>query len=205
MGVGGCIHRSVYDVNPLTVCRVSNNQRNFAFSRGPGQSDLRTAYSGTSRLIRYFTNHFLPDVQPRRKDLDGGRPERNLPQPRSPQRVQCSGVLPACISGVRHYQQFHVSSSACCPRAYPGVEAVAEVAAAMSTIEQGAVTVRYETQTNRAKVLAALNTVCLSCGYSISPAEIVRLDSERMRCPKCGKLFKAGNPDLYRKRTERGH
>jgi hypothetical protein len=67
------------------------------------------------------------------------------------------------------------------------------------------VTVRYETQTNRAKVLAALNTACPSCGYSISPAEIVRLDSERMRCLKCGKIFKAGNPDLYRKRTEGGH
>jgi len=45
---------------------------------------------------------------------------------------------------------------------------------------------------NRAKVLAALNTICPSCGLSISPAEIVRIDSERMRCPKCGRVFEAG-------------
>lgn len=45
---------------------------------------------------------------------------------------------------------------------------------------------------NRTKVLAALNTACPSCGASISPAEIVRVDSERMRCPKCGHIFEAG-------------
>jgi ribosomal protein S27AE len=44
---------------------------------------------------------------------------------------------------------------------------------------------------DRAKILAALNTVCPSCGYSISPAEIVRIDFERMRCPKCGSVFAA--------------
>jgi len=50
---------------------------------------------------------------------------------------------------------------------------------------------------NLAKVLAALNTVCPSCGFSISPAEIVRVDSERMRCPKCGHVFEAGrSPDV---------
>ena len=45
---------------------------------------------------------------------------------------------------------------------------------------------------NRAKVLAALNSVCPKCECSISPAEIVRIDSERMRCPKCGHTFEAG-------------
>ena len=50
---------------------------------------------------------------------------------------------------------------------------------------------------NRTKVLAALNTICQSCGLSISPAEIVRIDSERMRCPKCGDVFEAGkSPSL---------
>ena len=44
---------------------------------------------------------------------------------------------------------------------------------------------------DRAKVLAALNTVCPSCGYSISPAEVVRVDMQRMVCPKCGLLFDA--------------
>jgi predicted RNA-binding Zn-ribbon protein involved in translation (DUF1610 family) len=43
------------------------------------------------------------------------------------------------------------------------------------------------------KVLAALNTVCPSCGVSIPPAQVVRVDSERMRCPKCGHVFEAGN------------
>ena len=45
---------------------------------------------------------------------------------------------------------------------------------------------------NRAKVLAALNTTCPSCGFSISPAEVVRIDFERMRCPKCGAIFEPG-------------
>jgi predicted Zn finger-like uncharacterized protein len=44
---------------------------------------------------------------------------------------------------------------------------------------------------NLAKVLAALNSVCPSCGASIPPAEVVRIDSERMRCPKCGHVFEA--------------
>lgn len=39
---------------------------------------------------------------------------------------------------------------------------------------------------DREKVVAALNTVCPSCGFSIPPAEVVRIDFERMRCPKCG-------------------
>jgi predicted RNA-binding Zn-ribbon protein involved in translation (DUF1610 family) len=51
---------------------------------------------------------------------------------------------------------------------------------------------------NLAKVLAALNTVCPSCGFSISPAEIVRVDSERMHCPKCGSVF-AAKSEVVRK------
>jgi predicted RNA-binding Zn-ribbon protein involved in translation (DUF1610 family) len=39
------------------------------------------------------------------------------------------------------------------------------------------------------KVLESLITVCPSCGFSISPSEIARVDSERMRCPKCGAVF----------------
>jgi hypothetical protein len=42
------------------------------------------------------------------------------------------------------------------------------------------------------KVLASLNTTCPECGYSITPAEIVRIDFERMKYPKCGKIFAAG-------------
>lgn len=41
------------------------------------------------------------------------------------------------------------------------------------------------------KVLESLTTVCPSCEASISPAEIVRVDSERMRCPKCRSVFAA--------------
>ena len=44
---------------------------------------------------------------------------------------------------------------------------------------------------DRQKVLAALNTVCPSCGVLIPPAEIMRIDSERMRCAKCGHVFDA--------------
>jgi predicted RNA-binding Zn-ribbon protein involved in translation (DUF1610 family) len=49
----------------------------------------------------------------------------------------------------------------------------------------------HKNKINRAQVMAALNTTCPSCGYSISPAEIVRIDFERMCCPKCGAAFSA--------------
>jgi ribosomal protein S27AE len=39
------------------------------------------------------------------------------------------------------------------------------------------------------KVLAALNTICPECGYSIPPAEIRRVDFDKMKCPKCGEIF----------------
>jgi len=42
---------------------------------------------------------------------------------------------------------------------------------------------------NREKVMASLATICTVCGYRIEPAEIRRIDSERMLCPKCGKAF----------------
>lgn len=44
---------------------------------------------------------------------------------------------------------------------------------------------------NLEKVLAALNATCPSCGYSISPAEILRIDFERQKCPKSGLVFAA--------------
>ena len=56
---------------------------------------------------------------------------------------------------------------------------------------------------DRTKVLAALNTICPSCGFSISPSEIVRVDSQRMRCPKCGHVFEAGKPPSGKDTGER--
>jgi ribosomal protein S27AE len=49
----------------------------------------------------------------------------------------------------------------------------------------------HKNKINRAKVLAALNTICPKCGYSISPAQIMRIDFDRMRCPECGAVFAA--------------
>ena len=45
---------------------------------------------------------------------------------------------------------------------------------------------------NRADVMAAQTTACPSCGYSIPPAEIQRVSTEEMKCPKCGSVFEAG-------------
>jgi predicted RNA-binding Zn-ribbon protein involved in translation (DUF1610 family) len=44
-----------------------------------------------------------------------------------------------------------------------------------------------------AKVKAALGTPCPKCGHSIPPAEIRRVDFERVECPKCGERFIPGN------------
>jgi ribosomal protein S27AE len=56
---------------------------------------------------------------------------------------------------------------------------------------------------NLEKVLEALNTPCPSCGYSISPGEVVRVDFERQKCPKCGSVF-AAKLSLYGKRIRIG-
>jgi predicted RNA-binding Zn-ribbon protein involved in translation (DUF1610 family) len=38
-------------------------------------------------------------------------------------------------------------------------------------------------------VLAFLDTICPKCGKAITPAEMQRIDFERMKCPACGELF----------------
>jgi hypothetical protein len=38
-------------------------------------------------------------------------------------------------------------------------------------------------------VLACQNTICPKCGKTITPAEVLRLDFERVRCPACGEAF----------------
>lgn len=42
---------------------------------------------------------------------------------------------------------------------------------------------------NLEKVRAALNTVCSNCACAITPAEICRIDSEKIKCPRCGAKF----------------
>ena len=54
----------------------------------------------------------------------------------------------------------------------------------------------HKNKINLTKVLAAMNTTCPSCGYSISKAEIVRLDFERQKCPKCGVVFEPTKPTV---------
>jgi ribosomal protein S27AE len=42
---------------------------------------------------------------------------------------------------------------------------------------------------NREKALASLDKVCPKCGHVISPAEVRRVDFERIECPVCGEEF----------------
>jgi rubredoxin len=39
------------------------------------------------------------------------------------------------------------------------------------------------------KVLACPDAVCPKCQHVITPAEIRRLDFDRMECPACGEVF----------------
>jgi predicted RNA-binding Zn-ribbon protein involved in translation (DUF1610 family) len=39
------------------------------------------------------------------------------------------------------------------------------------------------------KVRASLDTTCPKCGKIITPAEMQRIDFERMKCPACGERF----------------
>jgi predicted RNA-binding Zn-ribbon protein involved in translation (DUF1610 family) len=48
---------------------------------------------------------------------------------------------------------------------------------------------------NLEKVQASLDTICPKCGKSISPAEVQRVDFERMKCPACGERFAPGVKD----------
>jgi predicted RNA-binding Zn-ribbon protein involved in translation (DUF1610 family) len=45
---------------------------------------------------------------------------------------------------------------------------------------------------NLAKVMASLDTICPKCGKVIKPAEMQRVDFEKMKCPACGELFTQG-------------
>jgi hypothetical protein len=42
---------------------------------------------------------------------------------------------------------------------------------------------------NLEKVRASLDVVCPKCGRAIPPAEVRRVDFERIECPACGKKF----------------
>lgn len=39
---------------------------------------------------------------------------------------------------------------------------------------------------NLERVMASLATPCTQCGYRIPPAELPRISTTRIRCPKCG-------------------
>jgi predicted RNA-binding Zn-ribbon protein involved in translation (DUF1610 family) len=42
---------------------------------------------------------------------------------------------------------------------------------------------------NLQKVQASLDVICPKCGKLVSPAEVRRIDFERMECPACGERF----------------
>jgi predicted RNA-binding Zn-ribbon protein involved in translation (DUF1610 family) len=44
------------------------------------------------------------------------------------------------------------------------------------------------------KVRASLASVCPTCGYEITPAEVQRVDGQSVRCPKCSAIFMSGKP-----------
>jgi len=45
---------------------------------------------------------------------------------------------------------------------------------------------------NLAKVLASLDTICPKYEKIITPAEMQRIDFEKMKCPACGEQFAHG-------------
>jgi ribosomal protein S27AE len=55
---------------------------------------------------------------------------------------------------------------------------------------------------NLEKVQASLDAVCPKCGKAISPAEVRRIDFERMECPACGERFAPIKPTAQEAATE---
>jgi predicted RNA-binding Zn-ribbon protein involved in translation (DUF1610 family) len=47
----------------------------------------------------------------------------------------------------------------------------------------------HKQKINLDKVRAVLDTSCPKCGDSIAPADLRRVDSERIECPECGERF----------------
>jgi DNA-directed RNA polymerase subunit RPC12/RpoP len=39
------------------------------------------------------------------------------------------------------------------------------------------------------RVRSSFNTRCLRCGHSIEPAELMRVNTEEIKCPACGSVF----------------
>jgi uncharacterized CHY-type Zn-finger protein len=46
---------------------------------------------------------------------------------------------------------------------------------------------------NLERVQASLDVICPKCEKAISPAEIKRVDFEKMECPACGERFAPSN------------
>jgi hypothetical protein len=45
---------------------------------------------------------------------------------------------------------------------------------------------------NLEKVLASLDAKCPKCGKVVPPADVRRIDFDRIECPVCGECFAAG-------------
>ncbi len=66
----------------------------------------------------------------------------------------------------------------------------------------------HKNKIHRADVMAAQNTTCPSCGYSIPPAEIQRVSTEEMKCPRvrervCGGEHFTRALSSWRRRSDR--
>ena len=48
---------------------------------------------------------------------------------------------------------------------------------------------RWEEKINLEKVQASLGVICPKCEKKISPAEVRRVDFERIECPACAERF----------------
>jgi predicted RNA-binding Zn-ribbon protein involved in translation (DUF1610 family) len=46
------------------------------------------------------------------------------------------------------------------------------------------------------KMAASLDTLCPTCGYSIPPEKLYRVDSDHIQCPECGERFIARVKDV---------
>lgn len=46
---------------------------------------------------------------------------------------------------------------------------------------------------NLSKVMASLDKLCPKCGHTIAPAELRRVDFERVECPECRERFIPGS------------
>ena len=149
----------------------SNHERSFARRQTGSNSRWRTK-GEACRIPRQGPPSWFrregENLEPRGSQGDHA-------QPLDPQRARRARVLPGCLSEVRHHQLSHLAASACRSGAGASVEAVEELAEAVSKSEAS----NSRPEVSVCKGLGLLKTTCFAKTAEIWKIENVYQNGDR--------------------------